>query len=43
MDPGLGRNDNLTSTLERAFGTARVNLPYPKSLKLSVKSMTDDK
>ena len=43
MDPGLGRNDNLTSSLERAFGTARVSFPYPKALKLLAKSMIDDK
>ena len=43
MDPALGSNHNLTSTLERAFGTARVNFRYPKGLKLSAKSMTDDK
>ena len=43
MDPGLVRNHNLTITLERAFGTATVNFRYPKALKLSAKSMTDDK
>ena len=43
MDPGLGNNHNLTSTVERAFGTARVNFAYPKALKWSAKSMTDDK
>ena len=43
MDPGLGSNHNVTSTLERTFGTARVNFRYPKALKLSAKSMTDNK
>ena len=42
MDPGLGSNHNRTSTLERDFGTARANFRYPKALKLSAKSMTDD-
>ena len=43
MDPSLGSNHNLTSTVERAFRTARVNFAYPKALKLSATSMTDDK
>ena len=43
MDPGLGSNHNLTSTVERAFGRARIDFGYPKALNLSAKSMTDDK
>ena len=44
MDPGLGSNHNHTSTQERAFGTARVTTSdIRKALKLSDKSMTDDK
>ena len=39
MDPGLGSNHNLTSTREQLGLTSEVG----KALKLSTKSITDDK
>ena len=35
MDSGLGSNHNLTSTLEKAFGMARLTSDIRKALKLS--------
>ena len=34
MDPGLGSNNNLISTRERTFRTARVNFRGPKSIEV---------